>query len=188
MGKGKGGKAGGGAAPAGADKKAGAAKGADQKSATKDAAAPKGGKKGKIEDALFNFSQVQDGSSKNVGEFARQTGLKEHQDEPDVKEIDMEKVPVRVDKINVEGLGRTKNDIVEDCIRELFKAKDFQDVLLKAHRVTSLLASSSEKPSITSKSFKEIDLKRKLWDKYQKIQEADYNTYRAQNKGNTEAS
>ncbi|CAG9767730.1 unnamed protein product [Ceutorhynchus assimilis] len=79
-------------------------------------------------------AKVQDGSSKNVGEFARQTGLKEHQDEPDVKEIDMEKVPVRVDKINVEGLGRTKNDIVEDCIRELFKAKDFQDVLLKAHR------------------------------------------------------
>lgn len=41
-----------------------------------------------------------------------------------------------MDKINVDGLARTKNDIVEDCIRELFKAKDFQDVLIKAHRVS----------------------------------------------------
>ncbi|KAJ8956337.1 hypothetical protein NQ318_015075 [Aromia moschata] len=52
------------------------------------------------------------------------------------KEVDLEAVRARVDKINVDGLSRTKNDIVEDCIKELFKAKDFQDVLLKAHRVS----------------------------------------------------
>ncbi|XP_018571936.1 sorting and assembly machinery component 50 homolog [Anoplophora glabripennis] len=50
------------------------------------------------------------------------------------KEVDLEAVRARVDKINVDGLARTKNDIVEDCIRELFRAKDFQDVLIKAHR------------------------------------------------------
>lgn len=41
-----------------------------------------------------------------------------------------------MDKIHIDGLSRTKNDIIEDCIRELFKAKDFQDVLLKAHKVS----------------------------------------------------
>jgi outer membrane protein insertion porin family len=44
------------------------------------------------------------------------------------------KFQARVDKIHVDGLARTKDDIIEDCIRDLFKATDFQDVLLKAHR------------------------------------------------------
>ncbi|KAG5882368.1 hypothetical protein JTB14_036292 [Gonioctena quinquepunctata] len=58
-------------------------------------------------------------------------------DEPEkeqIKEIDLEGVKARVDRINIDGLSRTKNDIVEDCIKELFKARDFQEVLLKAHR------------------------------------------------------
>ncbi|CAG9815218.1 unnamed protein product [Phaedon cochleariae] len=54
--------------------------------------------------------------------------------EKKVTEIDLEGVKARVDTIHIDGLERTKDDIVEDCIRELFKAKDFQDVLLKAHK------------------------------------------------------
>lgn len=49
-------------------------------------------------------------------------------------EINLEGVKARVDKVNVDGLSRTKDDIIEDCIRDLFKARDFQEVLLKAHR------------------------------------------------------
>lgn len=79
-------------------------------------------------------AKVPSETSSNVENFAKQTGLKEQHDEPDIKEVDLQTVPVRVDRINIDGLGRTKNDIVEDCIRELFKAKDFQDVLLKAHK------------------------------------------------------
>ncbi|KAJ3652126.1 hypothetical protein Zmor_018119 [Zophobas morio] len=53
---------------------------------------------------------------------------------PESKEIFLDGVKARVDKIHVDGLARTKDDIIEDCIRDLFKATDFQDVLLKAHR------------------------------------------------------
>lgn len=67
-------------------------------------------------------------------DFANKNVPPDNADAYTFKEIDLEAVRARVDKINVDGLARTKNDIVEDCIRELFKAKDFQDVLLKAHR------------------------------------------------------
>ncbi|KYB27071.1 sorting and assembly machinery component 50 homolog [Tribolium castaneum] len=55
----------------------------------------------------------------------------QHQDQ---REIFLDGVKARVDKIHVDGLARTKDDIIEDCIRDLFKAADFQDVLLRAHR------------------------------------------------------
>ncbi|KAF7285528.1 hypothetical protein GWI33_010527 [Rhynchophorus ferrugineus] len=79
-------------------------------------------------------AKVPDEAGSNISKFAKQTGLSEHSSKPDIREIDLETVQVRVDKINVDGLGRTKNDIVEDCIRDLFTARDFQDVLLKAHK------------------------------------------------------
>lgn len=41
-----------------------------------------------------------------------------------------------VERIHVEGLGRTKDDIIQDAVRDLFTATDFQDVLVKAHRVS----------------------------------------------------
>jgi outer membrane protein insertion porin family len=59
----------------------------------------------------------------------------EPQQQSDSREIYLDGVKARVDKIHVDGLARTKDDIIEDCIRDLFKATDFQDVLLKAHRV-----------------------------------------------------
>lgn len=45
-------------------------------------------------------------------------------------------VKARVEKIHVEGLARTKDDIIQDAVRDLFSATDFQDVLVKAHKVT----------------------------------------------------
>lgn len=41
----------------------------------------------------------------------------------------------RVEKVHVEGLARTKDDIIQDAVRDLFLATDFQDVLVKAHKV-----------------------------------------------------
>ncbi|KAJ8916606.1 hypothetical protein NQ315_000251 [Exocentrus adspersus] len=67
-------------------------------------------------------------------DFGSKNLPRDHAEPHTFKEIDLEAVRARVDRINVDGLARTKNDIVEDCIKELFKAKDFQDVLIKAHR------------------------------------------------------
>lgn len=36
----------------------------------------------------------------------------------------------------MKGLGRTKDDIVKDTVRELFAAHNFEDVLVKAHQVS----------------------------------------------------
>ncbi|KAJ8972153.1 hypothetical protein NQ314_000379 [Rhamnusium bicolor] len=69
-----------------------------------------------------------------VPDFGEKRVFNEPPETYSFKEIDLQEVKARVDRINVDGLSRTKNDIVEDCIKELFKAKDFQDVLLKAHR------------------------------------------------------
>nr|CAH7753791.1 unnamed protein product [Callosobruchus chinensis] len=71
---------------------------------------------------------------KETPDFAQKQTIRELPEKEQIKEVDLEGIQARVDKINVDGLARTKNDIVEDCIRELFKATDFQDVLLKAHR------------------------------------------------------
>lgn len=59
----------------------------------------------------------------------------------ETREIQLDGVQARVDRIHVNGLGRTKNDIVEDAVKDLFSARDFQDVLLKAHKVRTKLDS-----------------------------------------------
>lgn len=79
-------------------------------------------------------ARVPEETASNIRDFAQHSGFQDPHDEPNIKEINLEKVQARVDRINIDGLARTKNDIVEDCIRDLFKAKDFQDVLLKAHK------------------------------------------------------
>ncbi|KAL1502727.1 hypothetical protein ABEB36_007830 [Hypothenemus hampei] len=73
-------------------------------------------------------------TASNISDFAKQSGLKQESETTDIKEIDLQMVQARVDRVNVDGLARTKNDIVEDCVQDLFKAHDFQDVLLKAHK------------------------------------------------------
>ncbi|XP_022907142.2 sorting and assembly machinery component 50 homolog B [Onthophagus taurus] len=43
-------------------------------------------------------------------------------------------VPVRVDTISINGLSRTKDDIVEDATKDIFKSKNFREVLYNAHK------------------------------------------------------
>lgn len=44
----------------------------------------------------------------------------------------------RVDRVHVDGLSRTKDDIVRSAVDELFHATDFEDVILKAHKVINI--------------------------------------------------
>lgn len=37
--------------------------------------------------------------------------------------------------MHINGLARTKDDIVEDAVKDLFQAQDFQDVLVRANKV-----------------------------------------------------
>ncbi|XP_012263969.2 sorting and assembly machinery component 50 homolog [Athalia rosae] len=53
--------------------------------------------------------------------------------------VNWQRVKARVDKVHVDGLIRTKDDIVKAQVTELFKAKDFQDVLVQADRVRGKL-------------------------------------------------
>ncbi|XP_046838189.1 sorting and assembly machinery component 50 homolog B isoform X2 [Vespa crabro] len=56
------------------------------------------------------------------------------------KEQDFEKNQnARVDKIHIDGLGRTKDDIIKSQVTELFKAHDFQEVIMGAHKVRGKL-------------------------------------------------
>ncbi|XP_066596091.1 sorting and assembly machinery component 50 homolog B [Prorops nasuta] len=55
------------------------------------------------------------------------------------KPLNLEEVKVRVDKVHIDGLKRTKDDIVKAQVTELFNAHDFQDVVLKAHNVRAKL-------------------------------------------------
>lgn len=54
----------------------------------------------------------------------------------------------RVDRVKIDGLSRTKDDIVRDAVQELFGATDFEEVIIKAHRVScktiNLLAFSTD--------------------------------------------
>ncbi|KAJ8706405.1 hypothetical protein PYW08_011031 [Mythimna loreyi] len=48
-------------------------------------------------------------------------------------------VKARVDRVNVDGLKRTKDDIIRGTVNELFKAKDFEDVIVRAQKVRQAL-------------------------------------------------
>jgi hypothetical protein len=41
----------------------------------------------------------------------------------------LETVPVRVDNVHIQGLGRTKDDYVTQAVNELFKAASFNEVI-----------------------------------------------------------
>ncbi|XP_030762179.1 sorting and assembly machinery component 50 homolog [Sitophilus oryzae] len=79
-------------------------------------------------------AKVLDETATNIKRFSKQTGIAEPLEKPDIREVDLENIQVTVDKINVDGLTRTKDDIIEDCIKDLFQAQHFQEVLLKAHK------------------------------------------------------
>ncbi|KAF5284155.1 hypothetical protein FQR65_LT00155 [Abscondita terminalis] len=59
----------------------------------------------------------------------------------ETREIRLDGVKARVDRVHVNGLARTKNDFIQDVVKELFSASDFQDVLLKAQEVRTRLNS-----------------------------------------------
>ena len=44
-----------------------------------------------------------------------------------------------MDKIHVDGLCRTKDDIIIATVKDLFQAKDFQDVIVGAQKVRGKL-------------------------------------------------
>lgn len=45
----------------------------------------------------------------------------------------------RVDKIHVDGLVRTKDDIIKSQVMDLFKARNFEDVIIRAYKVRERL-------------------------------------------------
>lgn len=49
-------------------------------------------------------------------------------DSSESTDIELEGVPARVERVHVEGLARTKDDIVQDAVRDLFCATDFQAI------------------------------------------------------------
>lgn len=53
--------------------------------------------------------------------------------------IDLKNVKVRVDKIHVDGLKRTKDDIIKSQVTDLFKAKTFEDLILRTYKVRDKL-------------------------------------------------
>lgn len=60
--------------------------------------------------------------------------------EPKVKTaIELKKIKARVDRVHVDGLKRTKDDIIKHTINDMFLATDFEDVIVKAHNVRSKL-------------------------------------------------
>lgn len=58
---------------------------------------------------------------------------------PQTSRLNLDRVKARVDKVKIEGLGRTKDDILTDKVQDLFKATDFQEVIVGAHKVRSKL-------------------------------------------------
>ncbi|KAJ8707895.1 hypothetical protein PYW07_011572 [Mythimna separata] len=48
-------------------------------------------------------------------------------------------VKARVDRVNVDGLKRTKDDIIRGTVENLFQAKDFEDVIVRAQKVRRAL-------------------------------------------------
>ncbi|XP_063372424.1 sorting and assembly machinery component 50 homolog A isoform X2 [Cydia amplana] len=48
-------------------------------------------------------------------------------------------VRARVDRVHVDGLNRTKDDVIRGAVDDLFHATDFEDVILRAHKVRRAL-------------------------------------------------
>ncbi|KAM3956203.1 LOW QUALITY PROTEIN: sorting and assembly machinery component 50 homolog A [Aphomia sociella] len=55
--------------------------------------------------------------------------------------IRLDGVRARVDRVHVDGLNRTKDDVIKSTVDDLFHATDFEDVILRAHKVRRALDS-----------------------------------------------
>nr|CAD7427860.1 unnamed protein product [Timema monikensis] len=51
----------------------------------------------------------------------------------EIQKVDLTGVAARVDKISIDGLVRTKDDFVKDQVQDVFKARNFEEVIKKAH-------------------------------------------------------
>ncbi|XP_032690267.1 sorting and assembly machinery component 50 homolog isoform X2 [Odontomachus brunneus] len=71
--------------------------------------------------------------------FNSKSHLYEKEENMQAKPIDLHGMKARVDKIHVDGLMRTKDDIIKSQVMDLFKAKDFQDVIIRAYKVQEKL-------------------------------------------------
>ncbi|RVE52246.1 hypothetical protein evm_003165 [Chilo suppressalis] len=85
-------------------------------------------------------------SADNAGEVGG--GLFEFEEPVELEEepmpkpqIKLEGVRARVDRVHVDGLNRTKDDIIKSTVNDLFQATDFEDVIMRAHKVRRALDS-----------------------------------------------
>ncbi|CAB3233431.1 unnamed protein product [Arctia plantaginis] len=79
------------------------------------------------------------GAGTGTGLFEFEEPL-EIDDEPVSKPtIKLNGVRARVDRVHVDGLSRTKDDVIRSTVDELFHATDFEDVILRAHKVRRAL-------------------------------------------------
>ncbi|XP_063851106.1 sorting and assembly machinery component 50 homolog isoform X5 [Scylla paramamosain] len=69
-----------------------------------------------------------------------------HAKSPDTDEgsvgvkMDLQALKARVQRVHVDGLGRTKDDIVINTVRDVFAAQDFQTVIMKIHEARTRLS------------------------------------------------
>lgn len=75
-----------------------------------------------------------------TNKFSEEAGKLEDPPEAKVRTvIKLKKVNARVDRVHVDGLSRTKDDIIKRTINDMFLATNFEDVIVKAHNVRSKL-------------------------------------------------
>ncbi|XP_072948573.1 sorting and assembly machinery component 50 homolog A [Epargyreus clarus] len=81
------------------------------------------------------------------GDMGPMSGLFELEEPLDLEEtmpkpsIKLNGVRARVDRVHVDGLSRTKDDIIRNTVDDLFHATDFEDVIVRAHKVRRALDS-----------------------------------------------
>uniref|UniRef100_A0A1B6D716 Bacterial surface antigen (D15) domain-containing protein n=1 Tax=Clastoptera arizonana TaxID=38151 RepID=A0A1B6D716_9HEMI len=61
--------------------------------------------------------------------------------EEDQRTLYLKGIKARVDRVHVDGLIRTKNDIVQECIKDVFTATNFDEVIRKSDNVRMKLDS-----------------------------------------------
>lgn len=65
--------------------------------------------------------------------------IQKEEENTQAKRIVLQAVKARVDKIHVDGLMRTKDDIIKPQVMDLFKATNFEDVIVRASKVREKL-------------------------------------------------
>ncbi|XP_067128759.1 sorting and assembly machinery component 50 homolog A [Centruroides vittatus] len=67
------------------------------------------------------------------------TGIEEEKMKDKGDNIYLEKVSARVDKINIDGVARTKQDVLAKSMKDLFGSQNFQEVILNIYSVADKL-------------------------------------------------